>query len=502
VDIQRAAVDAAKLVIAEVNPNMPRTFGASTIHLKEIDFCVESDLPVLELAPQEPDEAAKRIGSFVARLVPNGSCLQAGIGGIPAAVLRSLYDKRDLGVHTEMFTDDLLPLIENGNVTNRRKSVHPRVTVSSFAMGSRRLYDALDDNPGFAFYDSRFVNDPRIIAQNDQVVAINSALQVDLTGQVCADSMGYRFYSGIGGQVDFIRGAAMSRGGRPIIALPSTAKEGSVSRIVPRLDEGAGVVTSRGDVHYVVTEYGVAYLHGKTIRERALALIQIAHPDFRQELLDFTREWTYVDVPEALWQQLANPYPAELEQQRDFGTLSTTVRPLKPTDERLLQEFFYSHDPQTIYNRHHASKKRMSLQEAAALCTVDYDRRMAFGVFSEEHAPEGSRLIGVARYARDAEGDGAETAVVVHQAHRRLGIARYLMNQLQEYAEKRGIRSFHSEVLPGNTAMVELRKSMGSSMHWDHEAGVIEMTQNFETIRRTSLAPPSRSGRAAKNGQS
>ena len=417
VDIQRAAVDVAKLVIAEVNPNMPRTFGGATLHLKEIDLCVESELPLIELPMVEPDEVAKRIGGFVARLVRDGSCLQAGIGAIPAAALRSLLDKRDLGVHTEMFTDDLLPLIENGNVTNQKKSVHPGVNISSFAMGTRKLYDAIDDNPGFAFYDSRFVNDPRVIAQNDQVVAINSALQVDLTGQVCADSMGYRFYSGIGGQVDFIRGAAMSRGGRPIIALPSTAKGGSISRIVARLDEGAGVVTSRGDVHYVVTEYGVAYLHGKTIRERALALIQIAHPDYRQDLLDFTRERTYVDVPEELWQRLINPYPSEVEHSHQFGGLSTIIRPLKPTDERLLQEFFYSHDPQTIYNRHFGTKKNMSRREAAALCTVDYDRRMAMGAFADDHETEGEHLIGVARYAFDADGEEAETAVVVHDRH-------------------------------------------------------------------------------------
>ncbi|MCP3860146.1 MAG: acetyl-CoA hydrolase, partial [Phycisphaeraceae bacterium] len=245
----------------------------------------------------------------VARLIDHGSCLQLGIGNIPNAVLRFLEQKWGLSVHTEMFSDGILGLIQNGNIDNRRKNVLPGKTVTSFTMGSQPLYDFVHDNPTVEYRTSAFVNDPRTIARNDHVVAVNSAIQVDLSGQVCSDSLGYRFFSGIGGQVDFIRGAAMSRGGKPIIALPSTAKDGTISRIATHINAGGGVVTSRGDVHYIVTEWGVAYLHGKTVRERALGLINVAHPDFRQELLDFVKEKHYVAMTDRLPERVRRPDP-------------------------------------------------------------------------------------------------------------------------------------------------------------------------------------------------
>ncbi|MGD8858866.1 MAG: GNAT family N-acetyltransferase [Myxococcales bacterium] len=490
VDIQRAACDSASLVVAEVNPRMPRTFGDSAIHLSEIDYWVEVDTPLIELEPTPRDEVTERIGAFVARLVDNGACLQAGIGGIPAAALRRLTDKRDLGVHTEMFTEALLPLIENGNVTNKHKAVHPGKTVTSFVMGSRALYDFLDDNPGVSFFASDHVNDPRVICQNDRVVAINSALQVDLTGQVCADSMGHRFYSGIGGQVDFVRGAAMSRGGKPIIALPSTAKGGSISRIVPTLDEGAGVVTSRGDVHYVVTEYGVAYLHGKTIRERALSLIGVAHPDFRPELLSYVKERHYVHSPEAAFRQAVNNYPAEVEHTQRFGDERLVIRPLKTTDERALQEFFYSHEPETIRNRHFTTKKSMPKHEAAALCSVDYQHDMAIGAFRDDPASE---LVAVARYSLDPDRNMAETAVVVHEQMRRRGIATYLMRCLESYAHAKGIRGFYSEIMPSNSPALSWRRAMNNHARWDEHDEVFTVEYSFEGERRRSIlpAPPS-----------
>jgi len=225
-----------------------------------------------------------RIGSNIAGLIEDGSTLQLGIGEIPDAVLNYLGDKTHLGIHTEMVSDGVVDLIEKGVITNERKTLHPGKIILGFVLGTRKLYNFIDNNPIFEFHPSQYTNDPFIISRNDKQVAINSAIEVDLTGQVCADSIGYSFYSGIGGQVDFIRGSARSKGGKPIIALPSTAKQGSISRIVAHLQEGAGVVTSRGDVHYVVTEYGIAYLHGKSIRERCQALIDIAHPDFREEL--------------------------------------------------------------------------------------------------------------------------------------------------------------------------------------------------------------------------
>lgn len=284
IDTARAAVDSARLVIAEVNERMPRTHGYTSVPLARFDAFVTSSRPLPERAPAPETEVERRIGELIAELVEDGSTLQLGIGAIPDAVLARLGNKHELGVHTEMFSDRLIPLIENGVVTNRLKTIHRGRTVTSFVQGTRALYDFVDDNPLVEFHPCDRTNDTELISRNDRVVAINSALEVDLTGQVCADSIGHRIYSGIGGQMDFIRGAARSRGGKPILALPSTAARGTVSRIVLALRPGAGVVTTRGHVHWVVTEYGAVNLHGLTLRERAEALISIAHPDFRAEL--------------------------------------------------------------------------------------------------------------------------------------------------------------------------------------------------------------------------
>ena len=284
VGVTKPAVESAKIVIAEINPHMPRVWGHSFIHLSQIDYCVLVDYPLPELPQGEPTPLYSQIGRFVADLIEDGSTLQLGIGGIPNAVLEYLVDKRDLGVHSEMISDGIIDLVERGALTGLAKTYLPGKIVAGFMLGTERLYRFAHDNPLIEMRPTDFTNDPFTIARNDKMVAINSALQVDLTGQVCADSIGCKFYSGVGGQADFIRGAARSRGGKPIIALPSTAKDGTVSRIAPVLDLGAGVTTSRNDVHYVVTEYGVAHLFGKSVRQRTEALIAIAHPDFRAEL--------------------------------------------------------------------------------------------------------------------------------------------------------------------------------------------------------------------------
>ena len=287
VDTTLTAAKKARFVIAQVNDQMPRTYGDSFIHVSDIDAIVESSRPLCELPKHEITDLHLAIARNVATLIEDGSTIQTGIGGIPDAVLIYLKDRKDLGVHTELLSDHIIPLIESGVVNGRRKTLHPRKVVLAFALGTRRLFDFVNDNPIFEFHPNAYTNNPILIAQNDHMVAINSALQVDITGQVCADSIGTYFYSGIGGQVDFIRGSTRSKGGKPIIAIPSTAKNDTISRIVPTLDPGAGVVTSRGAVHYVVTEFGVAYLHGRSIRQRAEALIQIAHPDFRNQLYEY-----------------------------------------------------------------------------------------------------------------------------------------------------------------------------------------------------------------------
>lgn len=290
----------AKIIIAQVNRNMPRTLGDSFIHINKINHIVEADEDIKELpqGSREKDpkaaEVYELIGKHIAELIEDGSTLQLGIGAIPDAVLHYLTDKKALGIHTEMFSDGIIHLVENGIITNELKTLHTGKIVAGFVLGTRKLYDFIDNNPLIEFHPQEYVNDPFIISKNSKMVAINSAIEVDLTGQVCADSIGSRFYSGIGGQVDFIRGAARSEGGKPIIALPSTTKNDTISKIVPTLTQGAGVVTSRGDVHFVVTEFGVAQLFGKTIRERVLSLINVAHPNFRDELTFYAKKNNYI----------------------------------------------------------------------------------------------------------------------------------------------------------------------------------------------------------------
>jgi acyl-CoA hydrolase len=295
VDCTLNAARATKIVIAEVNDRMPRTHGDTSFHLSHLNAIVETSRPLLELHAEPFTELQRRVGENVASLIPDGATIQTGIGGIPDAVLSCLGDRRDLGIHTEMVSDGVIDLMEAGVLTGERKTLHRGKVVLSFVLGSQRLFDFVRENPSFEFQAISYTNDPFVVAQNDKMVAINSALQVDLTGQVCADSLGTKPFSGFGGQVDFIRGAAHSKGGVPIIALPSTAMHGTVSRIVPVLEPGAGVVTSRADVHYVVTEHGIAYLHGKTLGERAEALIAIADPQFRAELEDFAVRSHYME---------------------------------------------------------------------------------------------------------------------------------------------------------------------------------------------------------------
>jgi len=292
----KTPAEKSKLIIAQINRHQPRTLGDSFIHINKINYIVEYDEPIHELPQVDPNatkdelEVFDKIGSYIADLVEDGSTLQMGIGAIPDSVMKYLHSKKDLGIHTEMFSDGIIELVEQGIINGEKKTLHPGKIIAGFVLGTRRVYDFIDNNPIIEFHPQEYVNDPFIIAKNNKMVAINSAIEVDLTGQVCSDSIGTKFYSGIGGQVDFIRGAARSEGGKPIIALPSSTKNGTISRIVPALKPGAGVVTSRGDVHYVITEFGVAELFGKSIQERAKALINIAHPNFRDELTKYAKE--------------------------------------------------------------------------------------------------------------------------------------------------------------------------------------------------------------------
>ncbi|MFH1568899.1 MAG: GNAT family N-acetyltransferase [Gemmatimonadota bacterium] len=457
VDIVKAAAESARVVVAEVNPNMPRTLGDSFIHMDRIHLVVEGDAPVAEMATVPPDEVARRIGRHIADLVEDGATLQMGLGSIPDSVLLQLTDRRDLGVHTEMLSDGIVDLIEHGVVNGARKSLHRGKVVTSFALGTRRLYDFIDDNPMFEFYPNEYSNDPFVIAQNRRMVAINAALEVDLTGQVCSDSLGTYFYSGIGGQVDFIRGAARSEGGKPIIALPSSALvDGQpVSRIVSTLKEGAGVVTSRGDVHYVVTEFGAVDLHGKSIRERAQALIHIAHPDFREDLMRAARERHFVYPDQVVVAGAGLPELEALESEmtsRDGVVVK--FRTVEPTDESLLQELFYRSSEKTIYLRFFSHLKAMPHSRAQQLVDVDYRTHLALvGVAAEAGRDV---IVAVGRYHLDPATNYADCAFMVRDDWQDRGVGRYLVNRLMEVARGMGIEGFTADVLVENTRMMHV----------------------------------------------
>jgi acyl-CoA hydrolase/GNAT superfamily N-acetyltransferase len=457
VDVGRAAVDTARHVIAEVNPRMPRTHGDSFVHLSRLAAIVESDRPLYELEPPEGSEVARRIGRYVADLIEDGATIQMGIGDIPDAVLACLGDRRDLGVHTEMFSDGLVRLVEAGVVTGRRKSHLPGKMVVSFCMGTRALYDFVDNNPAVEFRGTDYVNDPFIIARNDRMVAINTAIEIDLTGQVCADSIGERFYSGFGGQVDFIRGAARSQGGKPIIALPSTAQNRrgeSFSRIVATLKPGAGVVTSRGDVHYVVTEYGVAYLHGKSVRERAMALASIAHPDHRSDLLAAAkaRRLVMTDVTD---RGLRPRYPEELEEEVALpdGT-PILIRPIRPTDEELLREFHYRLSDETVLRRYRRPLRALPHGERLKLVNVDYETHMALIALRRTEARE--EMVGVTRYYVDPATRLAEIAFTVRDDWQDRGIGTQLMRKIREVACAKGVGGLEAWAQADNLRMMDL----------------------------------------------
>jgi acyl-CoA hydrolase/RimJ/RimL family protein N-acetyltransferase len=452
VDIIHSAAENASLVIAQVNPNMPRTLGDSFIHVHDIDMLVPSEAPILEVPSPEVTDVTRQIAEYIAALVEDGSTIEFGIGRIPQALLGFLKDKKDLGVHTEMVTDGIIELIESGAITGARKTTDHGKIVASFAIGTKRIYDYIDNNPLFSFHPTEYVNDPSIIQQQNKMVAVNTALELDLTGQVCADSIGSKFFSGVGGQVDFNRGAAKSRGGKAIIAMPSTAKGGTVSRIRTYLSEGAGVVTTRAGVNYVVTEYGVAYLHGKSVQERALALISIAHPKFRADLLREAIEAKYLSAALADKEGKIVIGPKELRTTYllNDGTL-LNFRPIHPTDEPRMRDLFYKLSEATIYYRFMSHQKRVSRQQIQDFVYIDHRNDVTIvGTVPEAY---GEDIIAVGSYYLDPKTNLAEVAFVVSDKWQNHGIGTFLLKHLMRIARRNGIRGFTAEVLTENKPM-------------------------------------------------
>jgi acyl-CoA hydrolase len=473
VDVVRAAVDCAELVLAEVNPHMPRTHGDSSVPLSRIDRLIPVETPLLELEPEAPGEVEQAIGRHVATLVPDGATIQVGIGRIPDAVLAALSNHADLGVHTEMLSDGVMRLAEAGVVNGRCKTLLPGKMVTSFVMGSEALYRWADDHPALELRPSDFTNDPTVIARNDRMIAINSALGVDLTGQVASDTLMGRFFSGIGGQVDFVRGASRSRDGKAIIALPSTAKGGQLSRIRPAFEEGAGVVTSRGDVHFVVTEYGVADLWGRNIRERALALVEIAHPRFRAELLAEAGRRHYVRADQAI-PRATYPFE-EARRERLKDGLEVLVRPARLSDEGALQRLFYGLSDETVYKRFFCYRSQYPHQEMQQLVDLDYDSNMALVVCE----PEREEPIALARYDKDPATDLADIAFVVRDDWQRRGVGTLLLRRMGEIGRARGLKGFEADVLASNTPMLAVFHRSGLELHSTEEDGVFHLVAPF-----------------------
>jgi len=458
VDITRSAVEHSRTVVAQVNPRMPITWGDSFVHVDEIDFLVPYEEPLVEALPTIKDnEISRRIGHYVSQLVDDGATLQIGFGNLPYAILQYLEAKKDLGLHTQLITDGLLPLFEKNVITNKKKTLLPGRAVASLCMGSEKIYRYVDNNPAFYFRSSEFVNDPTVIARNDNLISISSALEVDLTGQVCSDSMGYLFYSGIGDQVDFLRGSSMSKGGFSIIALPSTARNGSVSRIVSHLSEGAGVATTRGDVNFVITEYGIAELKGKGIYQRVMELAQIAHPKFREELIEVAkkRHYIFADQLPPTTQDLLF-----LEGYKDTLKLKNgkivEFRPLLPSDEFAYRNFFYSLQDKTIYMRFFYKMRTFSHEVVQKQwASVDYQKNMSLiGLVQRGGHKE---IMAIGSYAQEDD-RRAEVAFVVREDFQAMGIASYLLEMLEKIAKENHYAGFSASVLRENGAMVRVFK--------------------------------------------
>ena len=479
VDVTREAVRNAKMVIAQVNPRMPRTHGNSFIHIDDIDYLIPHREDLLEYVPDIPEEeTVQRIARYLSELIDDGSTLQVGYGQMPYAILKYMDHKNDLGLHTHMITDMFIPLIEKGVVTNRNKNFFTDRAVATLCMGSRKAYDYIDDNPIFYFGTADFVNNPRVIGQNDNFISISSALEVDVTGQVCSDSIGEQFFSGTGDQASFIRGAALSKGGLSIIALSSTGKNGSVSRIVAGLSAGAGLATLRADVNFVVTEYGIAQLKGKSIYQRVIELAQVAHPAFREEVIEGAKKSRYIFSDQL-------PPPAEdlmfIEEYKSRIQLKNrqtmVVQPLLPSDEIAYRNFFYSLEEETIYFRFFRHINLFSRQMAQRhWANLDYRKNISLiGLMRKKGNRE---IMAIGTYA-GGDNRYAEIAFVVREDFQGMGVATYLLGELEKIAIKNGYAGFFATVLAKNKGMLHIFKKRYPDAGITRKGDEIEILMDF-----------------------
>ncbi len=478
VDITMTAVENASIIIAQTNSHMPRTHGNSFIDIKNIDFIVNHDEKLLEFSPTIPDKIARDIGKHVTQIIKDGDTIQLGYGSVPNAVLNCLKNKNHIGIHTELLTDSIVELIQAGVIDNSKKNLNKGKTIASFCMGTEKTYKYIDDNPLFEFRTIDYTNNPLVISRINNITAINSALQIDLTGQATAESIGNTFYSGIGGSADFMRGSVLAPGGKTILLLQTTAKNGDVSRIVPFLDKGTGVTLNRGDIHYIVTEYGIAYIHGKNIRERAMDIISIAHPKFRLWLIEEAKKINLIYKDQAFIPGKQGEYPEHLETYRTTRSgLPILMRPVRINDEPLIKDLFYSLSDQSLERRFMSMRKDVPHKMRQEFVIIDYSEEMIILATIEQNHKE--IAIGMGQFIKDENTHTAEVAFTVREDFQHRGVGTVLLTYLTQLAKNDGLLGFTAEVLLENKPMLSVFEKMGFDMHKIIESGSYSLVMNF-----------------------
>jgi RimJ/RimL family protein N-acetyltransferase/acyl CoA:acetate/3-ketoacid CoA transferase beta subunit len=457
---------------------MPRVHGDGFINIEDVDFIIEHDEPLLEYEANVADEIAQQIGKYVARIIEDGDTVQVGYGSIPNAILSSLSGKKHLGIHTELLTDGIIDLIKRGVIDNTQKTINRGKTVATFCMGKKATYEYIHDNPEIEFKTIDYTNNPLIIAQHDNMAAINSALEIDLTGQATAESIGKTFYSGIGGQADFMRGAVLSRGGKTILTVQSTAEDGKISRIVPFLKERAGVTLNRGDIHYLVTEHGIAYLHGKNVRERAMELISVAHPKFRQQLIEEAKKMKLIYKDQAYIGGVGGEYPEYLETFRTTKSgLTILLRPIKISDEPLLKDLFYGLSDRSLYERFISARKDMPHARLQQFVIIDYTKQMSILAVIQEGEKEVA--VGLGQYVINADIHTADVAFVVRDDYQDKGVGTELLSYLTYLGKRSGLLGFTADVLEENQRMLRVFDKMNFKMERTGAEGVYQLKMSF-----------------------
>lgn len=480
VDVNLAAALSADFVIAQVNPRMPRVLGRSFLHVNDVDIIVEHEEELLT-GKEIPDlESARMIGRHVARLIEDGSTLQIGLGATPQATIVGLSNKNDLGVHTQFLTDGLMALVSRGVINNKKKGINEGKLVASSALGTTNLYEFLHDNPAIEFHPSDYVNNPSIIGSHNKMVSLNVATVMDLTGQVAADALPHNHFSGVTGMLDFVRGSAQSPGGKSILMIPSTWGDGEMSRIVPVLED-MPVVVPRSDVYYVVSEFGAVNLFGKSLQERAIAMISLAHPKFRDELFFNAKKIGLISPERSLKQSIHAVYPLKMEEVVKIGEQEVVFRPAKPVDERRLQEHFYNLDKNDIVSRFFHKKTSFIRDDVASMYQIDYMKEMTIVAVTGEFGF--GRIIAVGGYVLDQQRNEAEVAFSVNKDWQRKGVSRIIMRKLAEAAKENGISGLVAYTAMNNQAMINLFKTLPYKVKITAEDDLLRLSCRFDEPR-------------------